>query len=94
MYISDNVLSDSTEDGAVLPNELLDKLAVVTGTWSEEDGHELSDNVVFYTIENIMNPEYIALMTCAQDCVLLQDFIKEHCEEFITKLVPCQVVFE
>ncbi|MHC1899803.1 hypothetical protein LC177_00770 [Escherichia coli] len=94
LYISDNVLSDSVEDGVALPNELLDKLAVVTGTWSEEDGHELSGDVVFYTLENITNPEYIMLMTCAQDCVPLQDFIKEHCEEFITKQVPCQVVFE
>lgn len=94
LYISENVLADSVEDGVPLPNELLDKLAVVTGTWSEEDGHELSDDVVFYTLENIMNPEYIALMTCAQDCVILQDFIKKHCEEFITKQVPCQVTFE
>lgn len=94
LYISDNVLSDSVEDCAALPNELLDKLVVVTGTWSEEDGHELSNDVVFYSIDNIMNPEYIMLMTCAQDCVPLQNFIKEHCEEFITKLVPYQVVFE
>ena len=94
LYLSENVLADSVEDGVSLPNELLDKLAVVTGTWSEEDGHELSDDVVFYSLENIMNPEYIALMTCAQDCVILQDFIKKHCEEFITKQVPCQVVFE
>ncbi|WQZ26483.1 hypothetical protein ZHEEYJVH_CDS0097 [Shigella phage Tf] len=34
LYISDNVLSKSIEDGAALPNELLDKLVVVTGTWS------------------------------------------------------------
>ena len=94
LYISENVLADSVEDGVPLPNELLDKLAVVTGTWSEEDGNELSDDVVFYSLENIMNPEYIALMTCAQDCAILQDFIKKHCEEFITKHVPCQVVFE
>ena len=94
LYLSENVLADSVEDGVSLPNELLDRLAVVSGTWSEEDGHELSYDVVFYSIENIMNPEYITLMTCAQDCVPLQNFIKEHCEEFITKLVPYQVVFE
>lgn len=94
LYISENVLADSVEAGVPLPHDLLDKLAVVTGTWSEEDGNELSDDVVFYSLENIMNPEYIALMTCAQDCVILQDFIKKHCEEFITKQVPCQVVFE
>ena len=94
LYLSENVLADSVEDGVSLPNELLDRWAVVSGTWSEEDGHELSDDVVFYSIENIMNPEYITLMTCAQDCVPLQNFIKEHCEEFITKLVPYQVVFE
>lgn len=82
--IKEDTLADAADEGIVLPKELEGMVVVLYGTWSDDDG---TDIVIFdiRSYHQIMNPKYVALMTRAQEDELLTDFIKEHCEEFITK---------
>lgn len=90
LLITDSVIDDAKDDDIELPSSLCDKVLVANGTWSDSYGTEIGD-LSFYSIEQTMNPKYVALMTRAQEDELLQEFIKEHCEEYVTKHVRFEV---
>lgn len=82
--ITEATLADAADGGIVLPKELDGMVVVLYGTWSDDDGTDIGIFDI-RSYHQIMNPKYVALMTRAQEDELLTDFIKEHCEEFITK---------
>lgn len=90
LMIDEAVIGESEEEGISIPPSLCGKVLVATGTWSDSYGTEIGD-LSFYSIEQTMNPKYVALMTRTQEDELLQEFIKEHCEEYVTKHVRFEV---
>ncbi len=90
LMIDEVVIGSAEIEGFNIPHSLCGKVLVATGTWSDSDGTDIGD-MSFYSIEQTMNPKYVALMTRAQEDELLQEFIKEHCEEYVTKHVRFEV---
>ncbi|UHS65489.1 tail tube protein [Citrobacter phage vB_CbrM_HP1] len=90
LMITEAIIGESEEEGINISPSLCGKVLVATGTWCDEDGTDIGD-LSFYSIEQTMNPKYVALMTRAQEDELLQEFIKEHCEEYVTKYVGFEV---
>lgn len=82
--ITDEVFEDAADEGIILPQELNGLVVVIHGTWSDNDGTDVGCFEI-HSHQQTMNPKYVALMTRAQEDELLQDFIKEHCPEYITK---------
>lgn len=90
LMIDETIIGESEEEGINISPSLCGKVLIVNGTWSDSYGTEVGD-LSFYSIEQMMNPKYVALMTRAQEDELLQEFIKEHCEEYVTKHVRFEV---
>ena len=84
MVITDKVLEDALDDEITLPKGLVDLIVILNGTWDDDNGSDIYSFEI-HSVQQIMNPKYVALMTRAQEDELLTDFVKEHCEEFITK---------
>lgn len=82
--ITEGAFEDAADEDIVLPPELDGMVVVIYGTWSENDGTDVG----LFDIrrhQQTMNPKYVELMTRAQEDGVLQDFIKEHCEEYVVK---------
>lgn len=82
--VTSEVFADAFDSGVQLPQELNGMIVVIHGTWSDNDGTEVGCFEI-HNHQQIMNPKYVALMTRAQEDELLQDFIKEHCAEYLVK---------